>query len=150
LQRECAMKKKLNMFLLFVLIGSIAFASIGCKKKVVEKPTEKPTEIEKPVIQVAEEPDSIKTFQQNAQKAFQEQIQAYFSEAPDKDKKIEIFEKAMTDLAQEYYRYYVEQMKLDIEKAKEQMTAFLNKIDADGVGLTKDSIPFYLERIKKK
>lgn len=144
------MKKKFHLILIILLIGSLTIFSIGCKKKVVEKPIEKTVDIEKPTTIFTEDPDSIKTLQQNAQKAFQEQIQAYFAESPDKDKKIEIFEKAITDLAQEYYRYYVEEMKQDLSKAKEKMTAFLNKIDADGVGLTKDSIPLYLERIKKK
>jgi hypothetical protein len=142
------MKKIVTLFTIGCLLVLISVVTISCKKKVVQAPpaTEKPS-----TTISTEEPESIKALQVIALKNFDEQMQTIFAESPDKDKKIEIFEASMTALAQEYYRYYVEETKLGIEVAKEKFTAYLKDFKSpDGVGLSKDSTPYYLERVKAK
>jgi peptidoglycan hydrolase CwlO-like protein len=142
------MKKIFALLMICCLLVVVSVCSSSCKKKVVQAPTT----TEKSTSNIAsEEPESIKALQVIALKNFDEQMQTIFAESPDKDKKIEIFEASMTALAQEYYRYYVEETKQGIEVAKEKFTAYLKDFKSpDGVGLSKDSTPYYLERVKAK
>lgn len=82
-------------------------------------------------------------------KAFTEQIQAVLTEQPDKQEKIDSFEKSIDDMLKSYYEFYKDKGEAGLEQAKTEISAFLEKLDADGVGLTKDSIPYYLERFEK-
>lgn len=135
---------------LLVMVSMIN-ASCSCQKKVVQTPTTPPVTDNTAVTPSGTEPESIMALQGIALKAFDDQMQAYFAESPDKDAKIKVFEEVMDKLAQEYYRYYVEETKEGIEAGKTKFTTFLTNFkSADGVGLTKDSIPFYLEKMKKK
>lgn len=142
------MKKIFVLLMICLVLTLLSVTTISCKKKVVQAPPA----TDQPSTSIGtEEPESIKVLQEIALKNFDDQMQAIFAESPEKDKKIETFEASMTALAQEYYRYYVEETKLGIEVAKEKFTAYLNDFKSpDGVGLSKDSTPYYLERVKAK
>jgi hypothetical protein len=137
------------------LLILLAITGWSCKKKVVQTPITPPvtqSATKTPAVsQTSSEPESIKALQGIALKNFDEQMKAYFAESPDKDAKIKVFEDSMDQLAQEYYRYYVVETKEGIEVAKTNFTTFLTNFKStDGVGLTKDSIPYYLEKLKAK
>lgn len=112
------------------MLALVSTTTLGCKKpKVV----------------------TLKTLQEIALADFDEQMQAVMLETPDKDVKIKKFEASMTALAEEYYRYYVEETKEGIEAATTNFTAFLTSFkSSDGIGLSPDSFPLYMERMKKK
>lgn len=142
------MKKLITLLTICFVLVVVSVSSTSCKKKVAQTPPA--TEQNTQTIDV-QEPESIKALQAIALKNFDDQMKTIFAESPDKDKKIEIFEASMTALAQEYYRYYVEETKLGIEVAKEKFSSFLKDFKSpDGVGLSKDSTPYYLERVKAK
>lgn len=82
-------------------------------------------------------------------KAFTEQIQSVLTEQPDKQEKIDAFEQSIDQMLKSYYEYYKDKGEAGLEQARTEITEFLGKLDADGVGLTKDSIPYYLERFEK-
>lgn len=145
------MKKLATVITICVMLVLLTMFSWSCKKKVVQTPITPPYPNTPTISDTTSEPVSIKTLQGIALKNFDEQMKAYFAESPDKDAKIKIFEDSMDQLAKEYYRYYVVETKKGIEVAKTNFTAFLTNFkSADGVGLSKDSVPFYLEKLKAK
>jgi hypothetical protein len=147
--------KKLSSIITICCLLMICTVTVwSCKKKDIQipnTPSISQTDTQTPAAtKTSSEPESIKTLQGLALKNFDEQMKAYFEETPDKDAKIKVFEDSMDLLAKEYYRYYVEETKEGINKAKANFTAFLTSFkSSDGVGLSKDSIPFYLEKMKK-
>jgi len=152
------MKKLGSIITVCCLLVVVSMMSWSCKKKEVQTPTtqsvtENPavTKENPAITQTGTEPESIKTLQAIALTNFNEQMASVFAESPDKDAKIKVFEESMDNLAQEYYRYYVEETKQGIDVAKANFTAFLKDFKStDGVGLSKDSTPFYLEKVKAK
>lgn len=141
--------------MVFCLLGLFMMTNWSCKKKVAQTPVSPSVsqqESNPPIeAQNTTEPESIKTLQNIALQSFDEQMKAYFEESPDKEAKIKAFEESMDNLAFEYYRYYVQETKEGLETAKLMFTKFLTTFkSADGVGLSKDSIPYYLERLKAK
>jgi len=129
----------------FVMMGY--FSSKG-EVETVENSNQNTTITQEIVVGDYEDTDEITSLKQEAGVLFGEQIQAYFLDDPNKDEKIEEFENKMNQIMVATRQHYVLENNGGWETADSSFVDFLRNLKyEDAIPLSKESIPFYLEKL---